>query len=653
MTCPRILSGRGRRRTTAALAALTACLLLPAAASAQLELRFSQNPDSLRGDGFINLRLRPGVTQELFLFVDSSSAKDLPVRVELLSAGRVVATKSLTVKKNERTRVEFGKTVPKDGKPLPLTEMALPLSVRLVDKAGTPVLTPLGEPVEVPIGVARPKEFLKVERKNFDAEAGNVLELFVIVRDDKTFIGPPARVDLVLSPDRIPALVPDQPKKGSYGGWVRKGPDGGLVLRAEGLQFLKDVKTKGGLIYLNVDGYVRGITLFSSFSEVQNEAEPRELDLPLVRLGHPKFVLPGSRLPVVVEVDNRPRNSWLALGMYRKPPEPAPGQMRSGLQTKLLTFPDERLRSQDMDRDVRVFLNPAGPGGGILFEPKVQDWAFAIDTKGLFGERYLGVRTLIGGDQTAEGVKVLDSKAVPYQGLPTGQPNGEGVLLIAEPVLLREGRPDDLTLDVDLPTPKPGDLHKLEVGAAIPLKVTSKDPTGIVKAVFFAGQPLPDGKIPPTAVQAEGRQLPATPDVWVADLAVPTGKRAILPVSVQVTNGVDQKIIKTIQIQLIDPRAAAASNGAKGPKTATLTGKVVEGSRPVPGVAVSLLSGEKGELKGVTKTNAAGQYVLEKVPPGAYVVSAARSVSRTRGQTAVAVPEGVAKVENVDIKLTR
>jgi hypothetical protein len=456
-------------------------------------------------------------------------------------------------------------------------------------------------------------------------------------------------VDLVLAPERIPGLVPDQQPKGTYGGWVRPGAGGELLLRAENLKFQKGETTRGGLIHLTVDGYPRGFTLFSSFSGEKTEATPREVEQAMLRLVHPPFARPGSKLPVVVEVDNRPAKAWYTLGMYRKPP--VPGNPFQGLDTALTVFPDPGQRAENTDRAVRMFANPAGPEGGLLFEPKVSDWTFLLDTKGLYGERHLGVRALRGADpKTAEGVPVLNSKVIPFEGLLPGQ-GKQGTLLVSEKVLLYDGRPEDISLDVDLPQGKVGELQQLTVGAPVPLKAESKDPTGTVQAIFFAGRPLPDGKIPPGVAQAEGVRLAGNPNVWVAELGIPTDKRATVQVSVQMTNGVEQKLTKTVQIQLVDPKGALP-NGKKLPKAATISGTIREGARGVPGTKVNLTD-EKGSLKGLATTDSAGRYVIKNVPPGAYSVTAERSASRTRGVTAVVVPEGVDKVENVDVKLTR
>ncbi|MCI0457970.1 MAG: carboxypeptidase-like regulatory domain-containing protein [Gemmataceae bacterium] len=638
-TCLTVLR-RKRRCLTAALAALAACLLLPAAALAQPELRFSDDPKAERGTGLLKLRLRPNLLQEMFLFVDNDGAKDIVVRVELAAGTQALASTTVTAKANGRTQVSFGKSEPKDGKPIPLTERPWPLAVRMLDKDGKQI------GAEIAVGVARPREYVQLTRKTFSAGEENTLELLVEARPG--FIGPPARVDLVLSPERIPDLVPDQPQKGTYGGFVRKGEGGELLLRAENLEFQKTLTAKGGLIHVTVDGYPRAFTLFSSFTGLKTEATPREIEQAMLRVVHPPFARPGSKLPVTVEVDNRPQGAWCALGLYRQPP--LPDKLLTGLETALTLFPNPRQRGEDTDRAVKMFVNAAGPAGGLLFEPKVSDWQFDIDTKGLYGERYVGLRALRGDEKNPQPVLVLNSKRIPLQGLAGGEEKQE-TPLIAEKVLLHEGRAEDITLDVDLAAPKAGELQKLTLGAPVPLKAESKDPTGTVKAVFFAGRPLPDGKIPPAAVQAEGVKLPANPNLWTAELAVGTDKRATIPVSVQMTNGVGQTLTKTIQIQLIDPKGAA-NGGAKGPKAATISGTVREGSRGVPGTKVSLTD-EKGALKGAATTDSTGRYSIKNVPPGAYSVNAARSASRTRGVTAVVVPEGVDKVENIDVKLTR
>src|SRR5262249_9960977 len=145
-------------------------------------------------------------------------------------------------------------------------------------------------------------------------------------------------------------------------------------------------------------------------------------------------------------------------------------------------------------------------------------------------------------DKTQEAAKepdpriiVLNSKEIPDVGLSLDK---GGVKSIVEPLRLYEGGPEVVALDVNLPPPPKGSkLPELLVGAPLPLKALTKDPTEVVKAEFFLGKPLPDGKLPPGVV--EGEQV--AKDVWVAQLPAPTEKALIMTVGVQVTNGVGDK----------------------------------------------------------------------------------------------------------------
>jgi hypothetical protein len=631
----------GRRRPAWALAALLAILVAVPPAAAQNggekpQLFFSQDPEGVVG-AVNRLRLRPNVLTKLYLHVRSEGGPAAKYEVALFAGEKRVPGVAQELPKLVKgiNHVIFGKAPPpkdkdKDGKPapLPLKEAPGPLSVRLLDAKGLVIDT-------VPIGVAAPKEYVTVDAVSFDpggSEDGkkNVLEVRLSARPN--FAGDPARVELVLPPERIPDLIPGQKKEGSYGGLLKPGQP--LVLRAEDLKFREAGQLKQGLFYVNIDGYPRAFSFVSSFAAEKTTSQPREVTPPVMRLAHPEFAKPGAKLPVVVEVDNMPGEAYGTLTMYR---EYKKGKAPAG--------PEGEPRRFTGDRAQALLYNAAGPEGTLVFDSKVGDHAFQFDTKDIFGVRFLAASMIDKAQEAAKEpdprIPVLDSKKIPALGL-TG-----GTKSIVEPVLLYEGGPD-LVLDVDLPPVPPGKLPELFVGAPVPLKAVARDPTGVVNAVFFQGKPLPDGKLPPAVV--EGEKVPDEPGVWVAEMPAPTDRALLMTVSVQVTNGVGDKAVKTIRIQLVDPKAKPAPTEAK---LATVTGTVFEGDRPQAGVPVTL-GDAKGELKAATKTDEKGAYKFEKVAPGVYTVNALRTASMTRGRTLISVPVGVELVnKNTDVKLTR
>jgi hypothetical protein len=622
---------RWRLTLTALLAALVAVLLPPSRAAAQgaLQLRLSSDAE---GENEVKspVQLRPNNLLPLFLHV-TNTGPATEVTVEMVDGDRKsVKTPPFQARGAKdaggRTSFSFGKPPEKDAKPAPLVPGKAPLTLRLFPKGSDMPAH------EVTIDVARPNLYAKVKEITFasdEEDTGRKNVLTVVVEALDTFAGDPARVDLVLDPERIPSLKPGQEKVGRYSGLFSKGRP--LTLRAENLEFLPDKRQEWGLIYLTVDGYPRAFTYASDFPISKTAARPTALLGNLVRLVHPAVAKPGPKYPVTVEVDNSQTGSECVLGMYGLLKELDGMKKVEELEGQAVKFAGDRQKT--------ILHDVAGPKGTLLLQGKVADWAPVLDTTDVFGKRWLALQMLKGN----EVVEVQNTKEVRKGDLDKKEPQ------IIEEVLLYEGRPTVSTLDVDLKQP-----YQLVIGAPLPVKAEIKDKSGVTRAVFFTGKLPPDGKIPPTAVQAEGMPSATTkreePVTFRALLPIPTEKRATVLVSVQVTNNVNQTAIKTIEVQLIDPKGAGAAEPKF--KGATIKGKVVEGAQAVPGVPVSL-SDEKGAIKAVTRTDEKGMYRFERVPVGAYAVNAVRSASRTRGRTLVSVPEGKELIENVDVKITR
>ncbi|HYT88596.1 MAG TPA: hypothetical protein VEL76_07795 [Gemmataceae bacterium] len=299
------------------------------------------------------------------------------------------------------------------------------------------------------------------------------------------------------------------------------------------------------MIYLNIDGYQRAFTFVCTFLAERTKSQPILINkVPILRLVHPPFAKPGPKSPmVVVEMDNMPWNGLGQLTLYR---EFEQGRLKS---------PEDRPITFAGDRRQELFCNPTGPGGALLFEGRVSDWNLVLDTTDIHGKRWLAVQLLDKAKMAAKApdptFNVLDSKEIPKK------PLTETVLRIVEGVILYDGQPEAV-LDLDLPVPKAGELPKYREGTPLPLRVSAKDPSSVVKVTFFLGAPAGDGKIPENAPQAEG--FPAEAEVWRASLDIPKAKRGVtVLVSVQVTNGVGQTALRTIAIQPVDPKGVAAA----------------------------------------------------------------------------------------------
>src|SRR5262249_20731980 len=162
------------------------------------------------------------------------------------------------------------------------------------------------------------------------------------------------------------------------------------------------------------------------------------------------------------------------LGLYRNLVKDEKGQLkavadRDGLPGTVLG-----------DRVKLILFNPKGPAGALVFDSKVGDHKFELDTADLFGVRYLAVQIIGKAAKKGNPPMMWDSKLIPALGQTKGFTK-----LVVEPVLLYEGGPK-LALDVDLPRPPGKDkLPELRVGDPLPLRATAIDPTGVTKAVFF------------------------------------------------------------------------------------------------------------------------------------------------------------------------
>jgi hypothetical protein len=84
--------------------------------------------------------------------------------------------------------------------------------------------------------------------------------------------------------------------------------------------------------------------------------------------------------------------------------------------------------------------------------------------------------------------------------------------------------------------------------------------------------------------------------------------------------------------------------------TAKIKGVVAHGKDGQPKLDVTLSDAE-GKAKATVKTNAKGEFVFDKVPPGSYVISSKRGFPALVGSTKLEVPEGKELIENVTVVL--
>jgi serine/threonine protein kinase len=484
-----------------------------------LKILFSADPSGTSEPALNLLYLRPNTSQSFYLFVRNQSQKSGEATVVLRVNGQPLegGVQKISVKPGAVQRVTFGQPLPgKEDKPPILSELKGPLLVSVVDDKNEPLADPS------PVSVAHPRQYVA---------AGCIFDpgenrLEVRVTKTANFIGDRSQVELDLRPDRIPALVEGQKKSGTYSGYLTdKNKEVKLV--AENLQFKPGVD-RTGLVYLRIDGYERAITFYATFASNGLTQLNQITDQPILRINADRVTAASPAAKVGVEIDNIREGQVAELGLFRS-------DAFKEQEGESLTFIG--------DRRVRLFFNPTGPDGALLFRTEVQDWSAGLDVKDVFGQRVLRLRLLANDKEE----KVIDSSEkvepqepardkfkekpfVRFSYLVDGSPP-EGVKFVLErlPATRKEGDP-------------------LRVVA------TGQDPeSGIKEVIFFVGKPDKDGNPPPNAVQAEGRPVAKEDNTWAAELAAPTDKKSILEVSVLFINGVGLRKIETITVDLSDP----------------------------------------------------------------------------------------------------
>jgi hypothetical protein len=602
MTTDPIL-GRPRRRIAALFFALglaifvlasgllVAQALQPGKAVAQpkgsAEIFFNSAPSGAK-EGVHELGLRPNLEQQFYLYVKNTGQTKITPTVELRAGDKALAvwTGKEGVEKESTVKISFVEKPPQPGeKPPDLALVAGGLkAVVLVD----------GKPSdEAVVHVARPDEYVEDPRLEFD---GSNNRLTATIKTKPNFTGPPARVELVLRSDRFPGLVKGQKKTGSYGGWLSR--TGELNLLAEDLQF-RNAVDRIGLVYMTIDGYERAFTYYANLPP-KGAWQLRRIDNPIIRLNTPGFAMAGAPSKVGLEMDNLPAESTAHLGLYRDPS---------------CAVIEGELEKHSPERDARILMSPLGPNGALLFRTEVSDWLTKLQTADIFGPRTLCLQLL-----SKEGkVGFIDSRG------PILDKEGKPLLTKSIEIGLKiDGSPPEKVAFLDFP-------KQLVRGSDLPVKATGVDPeSGIAKVVFFTGKPQDDGKIPPTATKVEGKET--NKGVYEGKLQAPTDKKGTFDVSVAFINGVGMETIKTVQIELVDAKAATGG--------ATITGTVEFGGNRLPEQEV-LLRDPQGNVKDSTKTgkdgDARGQFTFKNVVPGTYQIVAVNSALRATGQAAVQV----------------
>ena len=369
--------------------------------------------------------------------------------------------------------------------------------------------------------------------------------------------------------------------------------------------------------HLDVDGYARAFTYAPQVRQGET-ATPDLITAPAVRLlpadgstmsvklvreirsnefGAERsftpvfFVRPSTATKFLAEVENESPRDDLLLKLDRS---------RAGTYRQA-----DEVVNAGSPREVRVWLNLAGPEGALEIADTVRDRVVTFDTSAIRGKYEL--RAALGAGDKKEFIAQIVVDDTPAE---------EGDILF-------------------------GAFEKQHVrGTPLPVSVTASDAetTPITKVEFVLGKPGPDGKIPPEAPKVEATLIK---DRWVAELPMPADKKGPMEVTAVVLNAVGLESTKTTRIELVDKKLVGK-----------IAVKVERGGRPQPDTPV-LLRDAKNEEKAAGRTNAKGEYLFEELPPGFYKVASAKADAGAGSRGEVRVEVQVDKTTKATLPLTR
>ena len=597
---------------------LAALLLSVGAETAQAQLKISYGKDQ-EPRNFKTIVLRPNQEQSIsFSYqVQDDPKLGLKIALDLIDeqgntkpVGQAVFDKRL---KNEKVQVKFPPTAAGDKGDAGWTKLNGPpfqFRFKIEEKKGA-------EPMDdVELVFEEPRDLIRVAKSNYNPEKKSLS----ITLEAKQQLDSPCEVKLELPPSVNLGL-----KESTAG--TRKGvldaKTARLELVADDIQF-EGKPPSNGRVYLTVDGIERAFIFKCDYSE----GSLVSLDKTRARMVLPRFVQPGPKVAVRLEVDGQSRIETIDESPQRAKVEVEFDRNGDGKSfVPVAGSPFRGLRHQEIYFKI-------DPTGAMIFKTVAKDRLVELNADDIGGRRALRLRlTDAKGkvldladeqDDVNEKVALYDKdlknrSAVLSFNKSENTITGEFVIDKTKPADLEIDAPESIVAGADL-TPK------------LTLKARQPNEAPIGKVIFFLGE-LEDGdKIPATGKKSiiEGRVDP-TGAIWTPEkpFKVPADAKEKIYLSALATTMTDVAVGKTRTIQIKVPVVAGKDakeakeevGKKKGP--ATIKGTVVIGPLAQPGIKVYLrkVDAAKTAKPKVATTDDDGNYEFKNIEPGEYVLS--------------------------------
>ena len=558
----------------------------------------------LKAGGSDRLRPRANGVTVYHLYVKNDTAEDASFVVEV-NGGAVATATVADVEAGKWKRVKFGTATPSPapvvpppapglpapepipaGKELAAKDGTFPLAFRLLDKDRKPLKAAIKSELKAAVTLAEPSSYVvEGERKA------------TVTRDlaRVTFgFGPPKSTDKDMKP--LPVEMPAKlrlsfPRSGNDPKLFTRDSLSSLTLSAETpaptLSALLGGYGSTLLAHVAVDGVERAF-VYKVAPTVTGDKQFTKLNDSAARVfpasGEVVVTKPVAAFPVRVEVDNAKAGDQLELHVRRR------GAADSETEVIKLGGP----------RAERMWVEPGeAKGQGLAFATKSRDWVYPLNLTDARGK-----------------IEVI----------PVLKPNAISFAATTPLELVVDDTPPDVTAIrfTNLVEDK-----QLEKGKPLRVSATVRDlDTGVAKTLFLLGQPGEDGKPTPDAVKVVGVRVPTNPkdkpdplaSVWTAALPLPADKRGELTLWVSATDDAGNAgLSEPKRIELVD----APPPVPPGSKPGKIAGVVCFAERPQPGMTVILEA--DGKPKGTSKTDDKGRFTFDKLPPGAYKATTART----------------------------